>query len=193
MKMKNYHIQDSPTFFKLEYTRTSKDYFDLILGLIASLFCLATLVFLIRLQLIADFSWFNLFTTALVGFVAVKSISYFLARASNTSRHVLYLDKVSKRFTIRDSIFSKQVLAVQNVMRIESELHTDIGGSSENPKRRYWGEINLIMNHSKVWNLVIINSPYLLHSNTINIEKELKADCKALANKLAFGLGTVAR
>ena len=78
-------------------------------------------------------------------------------------------------------------------MRIESQLHTDMTGSSENRKRRYWGEINLILKNGTVKNLTIINTSYALDYNALNVESELKKDCKALAKELANGLGTVAR
>ena len=106
MKMKNHHIQNSISFFKLEYTRTSKDYFDIILGVIASLFCLLAFCFLIYTIILIDFSWVELFICGLFGFGAFVSISYVLVRWSDTARHLLYFDKIAQEITIRHSIFS---------------------------------------------------------------------------------------
>lgn len=191
--MKNFYIQDSPTLFKLEYTRTSKDYFDLTLAIIASLFCLVAFSLLIYNTIVFDFSWFHLFISGLFGFGAFMAIAYALTRWSDTSQHVLYFDKMAQKITIRHSLFSKRVLAIQDVMRLESQLHTDMSGSSENPKRRYWGEINLILKNGTVKNLIIINTSYELDYGTLNVKTELKKDCTTLAKELAAGLGTVAR
>ena len=189
MKNKNYHIQDSKLFLKLEYTRTSKDIFDLLISFTGSLLILVFISFIIIKGLLVEFAWIYILVCVLFGFVGFMILSYFVNRLSNSSKHVLLIDKTSKTVNIRQPLFSKKNIKCDDLMLVEFEVHESLVGLSGHQKYIQWAEINLIMKDRTKLNLLIINPTNIIDWRYTDLEKELKSSSKDLSKKIANGLG----
>ncbi len=184
-----YYFKRSEKLIQLEYSRTSKDWFDFLVLTLFGIGSLSVSGFLIIQAIRSEFSWIYIVLIVLFGFVGAIKLLELFSRLSEPTKGIITIDKETKSIIIRKSHFRTERRLISELDCIEYSLHTDfVRISDQSPKRRYWIEVHILSNDKRRIKILNINPSDVLDPGSEKTKRNLFKTAKPLINELSDNL-----
>jgi hypothetical protein len=185
----NYYIERNGRIVQLNYSRTSKDWFDFLILTFFGMGALFVSSFTIIRAIRSEFSWIYTAVIILFGFVGIIKIIELLSRLSEPTKGILTIDKQFNSLIIKKTHFKKEKCLISELNCIEYSLHTDfVRVSNHSPKRRYWIEVQIQVNKDRKIKILNINPEHILDLENEKTKNNLFKIAKPLLNELSLDL-----
>ena len=182
--------------FTLDYSRTTKDWFDILVAGVPGVICFLILFFFTIRGLGPRSVWFFLLVILVVGCAAVFLCSYAYSRLLEPTKGIIHLDKPNGTLSVKTPKSKTLKFVIADLRLIHYHYHSDI---IEYPvdiskrKKRFWGEVELEMKGRKKIKIQAINLTYIIDRGPEAAKKEIEKTTKDLAKNLGRGLGVESR
>ena len=187
--LNKYSFRTSGKFIRFGYSRTTKDWLDLLILTLFGIGSLSVSGFLIIQSIRSEFSWLYVVLISLFGFVGVIKLIEFLSRLSEPTNSIITIDKHSNTIIIRKPHFRVEKFLISELDSIEYRLHTDfMKFSNQSPKRRYWIEVHIKSNDNRRIKALNINPSEIIDRGSENTKRDLFKTAKPLISELANNL-----
>ena len=97
----NFEVSSSESAFKLSYTRTSKDWIDILIALLLGLGSVGAIIYVIGYVLDHEFHWIYILIALCLSVFCFIKLSYSFSRLTEPTKGIIDLEKQSKNVLIR--------------------------------------------------------------------------------------------
>jgi hypothetical protein len=186
----HYNIKSNNSLVELNYSRTSKDWFDFLILAIFGTAALFITGFLIVQLIKSEFSWIYIVVIVLFGFVGVIKIIELISRLSEPTKGIITIDKTSNTIVIKKPHFRKERIEVAELAYIEYCLHTDfVRVTNSKQKRRFWIEVHLYKKGDEKIKILNINPARIVDLGNERNKRELFKTAVPLITRISEELG----
>ena len=178
-----YEFDYNESISKLNYNRSFKDWFDILLSACLGGISAIVVCYMINYQLKTGVEWVSVIMVLLFGFTAFLKLSYFISKLLEPTREIIKIDKKSESVQLKLAYFKKIKMDLSELSSIEYHLHKDTVGISGNIKDRFWVEIELITKTRNRVKCLHVNPSVFLQS--VEIKSNLIKVSKKMVKKIA--------
>ena len=186
----NYEVSSSESTFKLSYTRTLKDWVDILIALSLGLVSMGAIIYLIGYILDHEFEWIYILIVLCLSIFGFIKLSYSISRLTEPTKGIIDLEKQRKTVLIRLAHFKKLTMNLSELSSIEYHLVSDVSHSadSDNRKRRFGVEVELVTKSKNRIKFLHINPSTLIDYGSSKIKHDLLRTSKLLVKRISTEL-----
>ncbi len=186
----NFEVSSSESTFKLSYTRTSKDWVDILIALLIGCGSLSTIIYLINYILDHEFFWLYIVILLCLSALGFVKLSYSFSRLTEPTKGIVEFDKQNQSVQVRLPHFKKLKMNINELSSIEFHLHSDISHSADtdNRKRSSWVEMELVTKSKNRIKFLHINPSTLIDYGSSKTKHDLLRMSKSIVKSISTEL-----
>ncbi len=185
-KIGDFIIKSNQASFSLNYSRNSKDKFDIITSGFLALLILGFTLFMTFGLDDRGFSGFDIFITIILFVGSFYWLMSFFSKISQPVNKIIFYNDSSRKLTIRNNLFKKTVINHSDINKLEYQLHSDsIQLDTTKTKNRYWLELCIVTKEQDKILTFIVNNDKILDSGDDIIRKKLLNKAKPLIDRIS--------
>lgn len=185
-------IKKEPSIFQLNYTRSIKDWLDIILSFSFGIIMIGLMVGLIYFGLEKDTIYTILYSVLMLicGYGVYRTFSYVFLRLFTPTKHLIFIDHLKGNINIKLPYNKTKTFKKSDIDLVVYQINTDfVDFSDQIIKPRFWVDVVLIQKDRKSLTFLTINPEDIIECNAHRIQKNLKKIGKGIAKTLANEIG----
>jgi len=192
-KIGHFEIHSKNSVTKIKYTRTLKDWFDILGSLFIALLCLSIVIFLL-FEISKGFEWIYTCIIFIFGITAYSKASYSIVRFLEPTNELIKIDRNKGLINVRLTKFKKIELRITELSFLIYYLNKDIIQYSNSIiKKRYWIGVEILTKNNELIKILTINPSSFFQEKDNKTEEALFKHSKILIDKISNELGIKSR
>jgi len=189
----NYRLIKKDDISILKYSRSTKDWIDLLLKAILAIASLLFLCIVIYSVIKSTFEWYHIIIPTAIFIGCIYIWLDFISSLIQPTGKILSINKIDREIRISRPFCKTQSIKISDIRQIEYTLIEDIVSFDSTSKFRYHTDVVLVTNKNEKINLLIINPSEILDLNYNDEKKFLRERSTPLVKAIAKEMGVLSK